>query len=188
VAIRFTRPSVAELRALAEISGSGSLTYAPIGISATAVPPAGYRLDVWSRSLVGGDDVFDRAVDALRNWRVHRGAGLIVEAVGPPTVGLVVAMAAPLPVGYVEVVCRVVGVVDQPDRCGLTYRTLSAHPEQGEESFTVVRVAGGDISFEIVAASRPRHLLARTFPPVARRLQNDATSRYLNAMQSAVTN
>jgi uncharacterized protein (UPF0548 family) len=94
-------------------------------------------------------------------------------------------MAAPLPVGWVEVVCRVVDVVDEPDRFGFTYGTLSIHPEQGEESFTVVRAHDGTIVFEIVAASRPRHFLARAVPPVAHRLQMAATNRYLAAMLSA---
>ena len=95
-------------------------------------------------------------------------------------------MAAPLPIGWVEVVCRVVDVVDERDRFGFTYGTLSVHPEQGEESFTVIRTDDGAIGFQIVAASRPRHVLARAFPPVARRLQLAATNRYLAAMQSAV--
>ncbi len=163
-----------------------SLTYDVVGMSAMAEPPAGYRLDRWARSLGDGEHVFDRAVEALRHWRVHEGAGLVVEAAGPPAVGSVVAMAAPLPVGWVEVVCRVVEVVDEPDRFGFTYGTLSTHPEQGEESFTVIRASDGSISYQIVAASRPRQVLARMFPPVARRLQAAATGRYLAAMQSAV--
>jgi uncharacterized protein (UPF0548 family) len=149
--------------------------------------PPGYRRDRWVRQLDGDDTVFERAADALRTWRMHRNAGLIVAAGGPPTVGVEVAMAAPLPVGYVDVVCRVVGVIDEPDRYGFTYGTLPVHPEQGEESFTVTRETSGVVTFEIVAASRPRHVLARACPPVARLLQSRATNRYLTAMQTAVT-
>jgi len=123
----------------------------------------------------------------VRTWRVHTGAGLVVEAAGPPDVGLVVAMAAPLPVGWIDVVCRVVAVVDEPERFGFTYGTLPIHPEQGEESFTVTRSDDGGFIFEIVAVSRPRQLLARAVPPVARRLQAAATNRYLKAMHAAVS-
>lgn len=184
--IRFVRPSVVELRSLAEAGATHPLTYDVVGMTSMSEPPAGYRLGRWSRSLVGGEHVFDSAVEALRRWRVQEGAGLIVEAAGPPTVGSVVAMAAPLPVGWIEVVCRVVDVVDEPDRFGFTYGTLPVHPEQGEESFTVTRTAEGDIRFQIVAASRPRHVLARAAPPIARRLQMAATNRYFAAMESAV--
>lgn len=97
-----------------------------------------------------------------------------------------VAMSAPLPVGFIDVVCRVVDVEDEADRFGFSYGTLSVHPEQGEESFTVARSRGGDVVFEIVAVSRPRHPLARFGAPVARRLQVAATKRYLDAMVSEV--
>lgn len=99
-------------------------------------------------------------------------------------VGSNVAMAAPLPVGYVDVVCRIVDVDDRTDRYRFTYGTLPTHPEQGEESFTVTRASDGHVDFEIVAASRPRHLLARLMPPVARRLQARAVARYLDAMEA----
>ena len=130
--------------------------------------------------------MFDRAADAIRHWRVHEGAGLIVQANGAPRLNAVVAMAAPLPVGWIEVVCRVVDVVDEPDRFGFTYGTLPVHPEQGEESFTAVLLPDSGVVFEIVAASRPRQLAARAAPPLARRLQRAATNRYLAAMQSAI--
>lgn len=186
VSIRLTRPSSAELLLLAQAATSDSLTYDTVGISAMAEPPSGYRLDRWSISLGKGEHAFDRAVEALRHWRVHEGAGLVVYAGGLPTVDSVVAMAAPLPVGWVEVVCRVVAVIDEPDRFGFTYGTLSVHPEQGEESFTVIRASDGSTDFRIVAASRPRHVLARALPPVARRLQRAAINRYLAAMKSAI--
>jgi hypothetical protein len=64
------------------------------------------------------------------------------------------------PVGHIDAVCRVVVIDDEPDRVGLASGTLSNHPAQGEESFTVVRLADGEVLFEIVAASRTRDILA----------------------------
>ena len=186
MSVRLTRPSQEQLQALVVRGATDSLTYEPVGISTMAEPPQGYRRERWSRSLGRGDEVFERAGDALRHWRVHKGAGLVVEAGGPPAVGVVVAMAAPLPLGFVEVVCRVVDVIDSHDRFGFAYGTLSNHPEQGEESFVVVRSADGAVNFEIVAVSRHRQLLARAVPRVARRLQVAATNRYFEAMQAAV--
>ena len=187
VSIRLTRPTQADLRLLAKAGESDPLTYEPIGISGLSEAAAGYRLDRWSRTLGTSNSVFHNATQALRTWQVHRGAGLIVCDDGPPVVDTVVAMAAPLPIGFIEVVCRVVAVVDEPDRFGFSYGTLRVHPEQGEESFTVVRRADGTVAFEIAAASRPRHVLARAFPPVARLLQRSATTRYLDAMSAAAS-
>lgn len=181
--LRLTRPSGARLRELAAEGTTQSLTYESAGMSALATPPDGYRRDQWDVSLGRGDVVFGRAAEAIRLWKVHTGAGLVVEATGPPAEGLVVAMGAPLPVGWVEVVCRVVDVFDEPDRVGFAYGTLPVHPEQGEESFTVVR-RGDEVAFRIVAVWRSRHLLARAAPPVARHLQRVATDRYLDAMRT----
>ena len=188
MSIHLRRPTSAALDQLRDAGGSDSLTYEPVGISALDVAPPGYRLDRWSRPLGRGDLVFDRARHALHTWRVQSGAGLIVRADGPPAVGSVVAMAAPLPIaGYIDVVCRVVAVLERADRSGFTYGTLSVHPQQGEETFTVVRAPDGNVTFEIAAASRPQHLAARALPPVARLLQRVTTKRYFDAMQAAVS-
>ena len=64
-------------------------------------------------------------------------------------------------------------------------RTASA-ARTSEESFMVPRSVNGALTFEIVAVSRPRQILARAFPPIARRLQVSATDRYFQAMRDAV--
>ncbi len=185
MSIRFRRPSAGDLRALVDAGKSESLTYEPVGLTRSRDAPDGYRRDQWTCQLGRGEPVFERAAEALKAWRVQKDSGLIVMADGPPTVGMVVAIAAPLPIGFVEVVCRVVDVVDEPDRCSFAYGTLPVHPEQGEESFAVTRGADDEVSFEIVAVSRPKDLLARACPPIARRMQRSATHRYLDAMRAA---
>ena len=184
--IRLFRPAPDDLAALVGSSRADSLTYEPVGITTLATAPSGYRLDRWSCLLGRGDQVFDRAADTIRQWQVQKGSGIVVLTDGPPHVGQVVAMSAPLPIGYLDLACRVVDVVDSSERYGFTYGTLSVHPEEGEESFTVTRQSNDEITFEIVAASRPRNPLARAFPPIARRLQRAATARYLDAMKAAI--
>jgi uncharacterized protein (UPF0548 family) len=181
-----TRPTISQLSALAAAAATDDLTYSPVGITKGSTAAPGYRYAHWSRELGNGRHVFERATEALRDWQMQTTSGLVVAHPGPPAVGVVVAMAAPLPVGYIDVVCRVVAVDDQHDRFGFTYGTLPVHPEQGEESFAVAIAPDGIVTVEITAVSRSRHPLARAFPPVARRLQRIATNRYLEAMQSLV--
>lgn len=116
---------------------------------------------------------------------MHKASGFVVLAEGPPTVDGVVALSAPLPVGFIEATCRIVDVIDTADRYGFAYGTLSTHPERGEESFTVIRHEDDSIVFEIVVVSQPRNPLARACPPVARLLQRKATARYLATMRAA---
>jgi uncharacterized protein (UPF0548 family) len=184
--LHVTRPTDQALAVLAQEGAGDELTYSPVGMSALEVAPAGYRRDRWVRAVGHGDETFGEAAEVLMSWGVHRGAGLTVHASGRPQLDSVVAMAAPLPFGFVSVVCRVVDVIDEPSRRGFTYGTLSAHPERGEEAFVVELGEDGAVNFEVAAMSRPRHLLARACPPVARLLQRAATDRYLSAMQSAL--
>ena len=148
--------------------------------------PTGFHRRTWTTDL-SGVDAFDRACAAMRAWAVHRGAALDVLPDGPMAVGTNVAIGAPLPVGFVEITCRIVAIVDEPDRFGFAYGTLPVHPEQGEESFIVVRSDGGDVRFDVQAVSRPGHPLARVFAPIANRLQDAAARRYLAAMTAAVS-
>jgi uncharacterized protein (UPF0548 family) len=118
---------------------------------------------------------------------MHRGSGLAVAADGPIAVGTNVAISAPLPIGFVDATCRIVAVVDDPDRYGFAYGTLSVHPERGEEAFVVIRDADGTAHFDVDAVSRPIQRFARLVPAVADRLQDTAVRRYLTAMEHLVS-
>jgi uncharacterized protein (UPF0548 family) len=115
---------------------------------------------------------------------MHRGAGLRVAADGPIAVGTNVAFSAPLPVGFIDGTCRIVVVIDEPNRYGFAYGTLSVHPERGEEAFVVSRDADGNVRLDIDGVSGPAHPLARLVPPLADHLQDRAILRYLTAMRT----
>jgi uncharacterized protein (UPF0548 family) len=183
VAIRFSRPTEADLAARRERCAGDELTYSPVGVATAGTTPDGFRRGRYDRALGTGDAVFEAAKQAIRDWQIHRGSGLIVSAAGPPAVSDVVAVAAPLPLGFIEVVCRVVSVTDEPDRFGFAYGTLPVHPAKGEESFVVERSPSGEVTFVIDVVSRPHHPLTRLAPPVTRLMQRQATQRYLDAMQ-----
>jgi uncharacterized protein (UPF0548 family) len=138
----------------------------------------------WTTALTA-PHAFDRGVEAIRTWAVHKGAGLAIAADGPIAVGTNVAFSAPLPIGYVDGTCRIVAIVEEPQRFGFAYGTLPLHPERGEESFLVIRDESGT-RFEVEGVSRPSQLLTRVIPPVSDRLQDTAVRRYLSAMERVV--
>jgi uncharacterized protein (UPF0548 family) len=183
VGLRLRRPSDSDLAKLLDRCRGEALTYAPVGGSLAGTTPRGLHRHDWSRALP--HTAFDRAAAAIEDWAVHRGAGLSVLAEGAIAVGTNVAMSAPLPVGFVDVTCRVVAVVDEPDRRGFAYGTLPVHPETGEEAFLVVRT-DHDVRFTVTAISAPRHPAARLAPPLTNRLQDQAVRRYLDAMSRLV--
>ncbi|GAA0241694.1 DUF1990 domain-containing protein [Cryptosporangium japonicum] len=150
-------------------------------------PPRGYR--AFRRSLRVSADAadFDRAVEMLRTWEVHRGAGLTVVADGPARAGShVVVGIGPRPFTLLAP-CRVVEDVDDPTRNGFAYGTLPGHPERGEERFVVEKRPGEGVFFEITAFSRPATAPARLGGPLTRLVQDRVTTRYLHALRAAVS-
>jgi uncharacterized protein (UPF0548 family) len=157
-------------------------TYLPVGGTAHLDhAPGGQRWLRHSRPVPVG---LEAAAEVLMTWGVHERAGLRVAASTPRVVpDAVVVMHLALgrfTVPGVEVPCRVVRVVDEPDRKGFAYGTLPGHPEAGEEEFLLIRSAGR-VEFRISAFSRPTSRLARLGGPVSRRMQDFYTARYLAA-------
>ena len=171
-----------ELLATAEIARlqSAPFSYADVGGTADlATAPAGHRL-LRRTTPVGCS--FEEAADRLMAWQVHEAAGLHVRASARRVaVGEVVEMRIPWLPGL-RIPCRVVRVVDEPDRAGFAYGTLPGHPESGEEAFVVSRAPDG-VRFTITAFSRPATRLARAGGPVTLVGQEYFTRRYLRALR-----
>jgi uncharacterized protein (UPF0548 family) len=160
-----------------------ALTYPEHGATRGDLP-AGYR-HVVRRDRVGtGAAAFRRAADALNGWRMHRRAGLTVVSAPPAAApgSTVVLRLGPAIVGIV-VPCRVVYVVDEPDRCGFAYGTLPGHPETGEEAFIVDRTADA-VHLTIRAFSRPATPLVRIAGPLNHAVQRIVTARYVRALRT----
>jgi uncharacterized protein (UPF0548 family) len=185
VALHLRRGNSDDLAGLLARCASKKLTYEPVGGSLTSVEPPDLPRHHWHADLKS-PGAFERAADALRAWEMHRGAGILVLADGPIEVGTNVAMRAPLPVGYVDVTCRIVAVIDEPNRYGFAYGTLPAHVERGEEAFVVTRDGEGS-RLDVDAISRPLDPISRRVSYVADRLQDRSVRRYLSTMQR-VTN
>ncbi|GAA2747045.1 hypothetical protein GCM10009868_34900 [Terrabacter aerolatus] len=159
---------------------AAELTY-PQGVLEPGLAPPGYRrLDVSTR-LRRRD--LDAAARDLFGWRVHEGAGLRAQASDAADV-LDAVVLLRLGVGRwsLRIPCRVVEVIDEPNRRGFVYGTLPGHPESGEERFVLDRAADGALRFTVTAVSRPASFLARLGGPVSRLVQKRMARRYLAAL------
>lgn len=155
------------------------LTYDEVG--ATNGPlPAGYH-HVQKSAVIGrGRSRFEAAADEGMRWGMLRGAGLRVEATSD-----VAAVGAEVIVhlGPVRAPCRVVYVVDEPDRGGFAYGTLPGHAESGEELFLVrYDPATDEVYAEVTAFSRHATWWSRLAGPATSLLQRVVTKRYLTAL------
>jgi uncharacterized protein (UPF0548 family) len=184
VPIRLGRVSDDELLRMALAARKAPYSYTDVG-GTRGTFPTGYRVDRYDIE-VGDVRRFARAVEGLRSWEAHRRAGArVVPAATEIVVGETLLVALELVAVTMVAPCRIVYVTDEPARWGFAYGTLQGHPEQGEESFHVVRT-DGSVRFEVAAFSRPRHLLARAGGPVARQLQARVTRRYLAGLRAFV--
>ncbi len=185
--LRVRRPSESEIERLLGEAREAGPTYPEVGATRDARLPAGYRHDSYERRLGPGEEVFGRAVAALRGWQAQIGAGARVfphgaQVADGSTVVLLIrvgGLLAPLP-------CRVVYVDESPGGFAFAYGTLPGHPEQGEVAFRIGSSAGSDeVCFRIVSFSRPVDPLARLASPIARLIQQRVTRRYLSAIAEA---
>lgn len=155
----------------------------PLGLTLAGPLPAGYRRFAHSVALSRRD--LEGAAAELFSWQVHRRAGLGVHASDDVArLGTVVQLRLGLGVAAVRMPCRVIEVIDEPDRRGFTYATLPGHPEAGIERFLLERVHDGTLCFSVTAVSAPASLPARLARPIARAVQDAFTRRYLRGLET----
>ncbi|HUR15538.1 MAG TPA: DUF1990 domain-containing protein [Mycobacteriales bacterium] len=161
-----------------------TLSYPEVGATAGDLP-LGYQHLYAAREVGTGRDLFERCAETVMTWGVQRGAGLLVVPGTRVTEGAENRIGLRLGPLRTWAPCRVVYVVDELDRRGFAYGTLTGHPERGEESFVVSIDEQDVVLFEVTAFSRPDRWFARLGGPVTRLVQRHVTWRYLEAVHPA---
>jgi len=163
---------------LSDLAGR-PFTYAEVGATASLLPE-GYHHVRLSSPIGTGRSRFEQAGAAVMRYGMLRGAGLRVAAttevaeVGTDVLGKLGPFAAP---------CRVVYVVDEPNRRGFAYGSLPGHAVAGEEMFGVrYDPADESVHAEVVAFSRPATWWSQIGAPVASVIQRVITRRYLSVV------
>lgn len=155
------------------------LTYSEVGATAGPLPAAYHH--VQKSAVIGrGRSRFEEAADKGMRWGMLRGACLRIEAT---TEVAAVGSEVIVHLGPLGAPCRVVYLVDDPDRRGFAYGTLPGHAETGEELF-VVRYdpATDEVFAEVTAFSRHATWWSRLGSPITSVAQRVITDRYLRAL------
>lgn len=149
-----------------------------------------YSID-HSRILLGrGDDDWERAKQAIRDWKMFDMPW--VELCWPNTPIREDQTVAVLirHFGFYSLnAAKIVYTLDKWERFGFAYGTLADHGESGEERFTVVMDRDtGEVWYDLYAFSRPAHILSKLGYPLARMLQKrfaaDSKAAMLHAMRT----
>ena len=120
--------------------------------------------------------------DHVENNEVVYGAeGL--EFIAP---GDTAELTIPLGRAGITAPCRVIYVIDEPNRKGFAYGTLPGHPECGEVSFIVHQTDDGSVWLTIRSFSRPSAWQWWAVYPILRIVQAIFTRRYFRSLSGPV--
>lgn len=167
----------------------------PSGDTTPQLPPLqglrslGSGVLVRTRRPVGaGERAFAAAADAVREWRMHRGAWVSVETpdghpAPPAQVGQLVHVGLGPRVLRLGGSCRVLEAGRTDRRAWLTYATEPDHLEDGVERYVVGIDDDGSVWAEIEAWSQPRPAAARHVGPLPWVAPQVITLRYLAALR-----
>ena len=184
----FSRLDGAQIQRFLDDREADVFSYAEVGHT-RETPPSGYNVDR-NRVVLGlGSDDFERAKTAIRSWKMFDVPGL--ELIYPDTPiepGRNVAVLAHHLGFHSLSSCRIVYVIDEVDRFGFAYGTLTEHVEIGEERFTVeFHRESGEVWYDILAFSRPGNFLVKLGYPYGRYLQRRFAVGSKAAMMLAVS-
>lgn len=150
-------------------------------------PPARWFADRTDGVLDTGAEAWAAATGAVRRWAFAQLGWVRVAAPDRIEVGALAAMVIRLGPVWSTNWCRIVEVIDEPDRFGFVYATLGDHAETGAERFMVTRDTTGQVRWELVAVSRPGAWFTWIGQPVVRALQARFRRDALAAMRRAVS-
>ena len=183
------KPSDDTIRQFISTQQELPFTYHEVGATRNEAAPASYTVDHNRLKLGEGENTYQRAVSALRNWKqFDLGWVKVVPPSMPIEVGQIVAVRAQTFGFWSLSAARVVYVIEEPNpvkRFGFAYGTLPDHVECGEERFMIEWLEDNSVWYDIYAFSRPQHPLVRLGFHVARKLQKQFARDSLAVMTRA---
>lgn len=169
------KPTRDSLSRFVEEQAALGFSYAAVGATA-GTPPAGYVVDRTRIELGVGESVFHAAKAALQRWQQFQLGWVEMWSPNTPLEdGQVVAIIGWAMGFWWLNACRVVYTVDEVGpltRFGFAYGTLPGHVERGEERFLIEWNRDNDqVSYDILAFSKPNRIMTRLGYPLVRRSQ-----------------
>jgi len=184
------KPTVQTIRQFVDDRCRSDFSYTSVGASATE-PPPGFVVDHTRAKLGSGEEAFLSARTALERWgQFQLGWVEACPSDTPIQTGEVVAVVAHVIGLWWLNAARIIYAIDEDGpvrRFGFAYGTLADHVESGEERFLIEWDRNDDsVWYDILAFSRPRHVLARLGYPFVRMTQKRFARSSAAAMQRFV--
>jgi uncharacterized protein (UPF0548 family) len=190
----FSKPNAKMIDEFIDSCSDSAFSYEDVGVTkpekAEFVLRPQYTIDHNRINIGNGSSDFERAKEAIRQWRMFDFDWLeLCWPTTPIEEGRVVAILIQHFGVYSLNAAKIVYSIDAPIRFGFAYGTLAEHGESGEERFSVeFDEETGDVTYDLFAFSKPNHFLSRLGYPLVRRLQKefgkDSKAAMLRAIQA----
>ncbi len=176
-------PGKATLQRFLQKQNNTSFTYRDLKGSLTG-GIKGYDNDYNYKIIGQGDETWERAKKALRNWEQFPTLWTKIETDGsPPKTGQVVAVLFLVGGLWWLNSTRIVHTFDETRRFGIAYGTLQGHIESGEECFWIERDKKGVITYHMRAFSKPYYWFVKLAYPLARFFQRQFVLQSMEQMK-----
>jgi uncharacterized protein (UPF0548 family) len=184
-----SRPSPDSIRSFILAQKTQPFSYEEVGASRYGAP-RGYTVDHNRIKLGQGTAAFERAKNAIRQWKMFEMSWIhLCWPDAPIEVGTTVAVLVSHYGFWSLNAARVVYFTEEHgalERYGFAYGTLREHGEIGEERFLVeLNRADESVAYDLYAFSRPGWT-ARLAYPLSRNLQQRFAKESLSSMVNAI--
>ena len=187
-----TKPTEKSITHFVEAQKKSLFSYNEVGATRKDSAPLNYTLDRNRVQLGGGRETFDRAIEAVRNWKMFdlSWTKLYFDTT-PIETGETVAVLIKHFGFWSLNASRIVYVLDETtdgiEKFGFAYGTLTEHGERGEERFSVeYHKTDESVWYDLYAFSQPNHFLAKLGYPLSRYLQKQFAKESKQTMIKAV--
>ena len=169
---------------LEKISGT-DYAYKEVGATATNEKFPHYDNDYSSQIIGKGEEVWQKAKLALKNWQQFPLPWTkIFPNTTPLKKGETVAVLFRLFGLWWKNSTKIVYTFDEANRFGFAYGTLQNHVEMGEEVFWIEKDNEGNVSYHIKAFSKPKFWMAKLTYPMARIYQRKFVKESMATMKN----
>ncbi|WP_372369830.1 DUF1990 family protein [Candidatus Uabimicrobium sp. HlEnr_7] len=187
------RPSPNKMPKLLKKWQKNPLTYSQVGCTKNEEVPKGFNKDKRRVLLGNGEDIFTKAKEALKNWKMYDVSWMDVHRPFAPLEKdeTSVTFIKLFGIWFGAIPCRIVYTINECHNgvtyFGFAFGTVKDHPEVGEEKFVVEWHHQDDsVWYEVCAISKPGHFLTKCGYPVMRYLQGCFFRDTQKAMQRSV--
>jgi uncharacterized protein (UPF0548 family) len=156
------------------------LTYDALGATLARTEAPGFRIEEGSVRVGSGPERWEYVAAEVLAWGVKTRSGFTVDG-GAAVVGRRYWLTAGLGPLRIREPVEVVAIINEPDRQGFAYGTLSGHPVSGEEAFVAERRADDSVWLSVRSMTRPSRGPWSALHPLLLQAQRRYKERYLRA-------